>query len=475
MGHFDLSDDSSTSVVPALYESPSHPDFSFDFGKAIESYGKWKTGEKGGIEGAGSCDTEGMKAPQLALAIHDLSPKFGGSFKWGLAPPKVSIKLTATLNPHISFDGQVAAALNCELKFEKAKGFTLLNSLCDKVIGKLVRVGPVSLKCELSPFVSVGVHTSAATTLGFDATVHAGIKDNKPLFSVSDVATRNISQQVVPGTSVSASVGGDLGLTFGLKGGDPTGTAWLGLSVEVGAGPEFSVEPGSAAVALVFKLELTAEMELDLRFRDFGKKKTLATITTKFPLWHTTDTKFQTPAPPTPLDVGKLSLAAPPNWRAAVVPDNHQYGGFWVTTGKPCPDGQLTGGCPGVMVLDQSWITAASGASAPYRLDQPAALMDSQDQGFNCPPMPRLGTGGDKQPVLVKSAKEMVGGRSADYREWRIQCVPRSALMGGRPEDANENVSFVERSWYLPDAQVLIVDDWQNPSLPDILRNSTWK
>jgi hypothetical protein len=474
--HFDLDPTAATSIQPAFYQGPPKPEFSFDFGKAIELYAKWEAGEKGGIKAEGSCDSAGLKVPRLALAIHNLSPKFGGSFKWGLAPPKVSISLTATLNPQISFDGEVAAALKCELRFEKAKGFALLNQLCDKVIGKLVRVGPVSLRCKLSPHVSVKVETEAATTLGFDATLHGGVKNSRPAFGVSDIRTRNLAQQIIAGASHSATVGGELGLGFTLEGGDPTRTAWLGLTVEIGAGPEFTAQGKSASLALVFRLELTAQMELDLRFKNYGKKRTLATFGTKFPLWHSTDGKFQTPAPPRALQVGRLRLAAPPSWLSNVVPERYQRSGFWVTTGRACPGGESTGGCPGVMVLDQSWITGAGryGATAPYRLNQPAAWMDSQDEGFNCPPAPRLGAVGTQQPELLASRTEPVGGRPASYREWRIQCAPRTELMGGRPEDANQHASFVERSWYLPDEQVLIVDDWQTPALPAVLRSATW-
>jgi hypothetical protein len=463
-GHFDLADEP-VAITPALFRAPAQPLLSLDFGKLL-----------GGELTGGSCRVSAEKPPKLNLILDGLQPHFGGSFKWGLfRKPPVSIKIDATISPRIGFDAEISAAMSCAIERDKASGFRWLNTLCGKVIGKIAKIGPVSLRCKITPAVSLTLEVSNRTTFGLDATITGGIKDNKPRFGVSDVNTRNLSQEVFDGVEPTAKVSPALGLGIGLSGGDPSETAWLGLVLDLSAGPEFTAKAKSAALSLKFGVKLSAEAELDLRFKDFGAKKKLVELSLTFPLWHVDNGSFQRPAPPRTLRLGKISVNAPPTWRANVVPSNHQFSGFWVTTAKPCPDGQLLGGCAGFMVLDQHWINAESGASAKYQLDKPAAFMNAQDAGTNCPPLPRLGVFAENSPPrLLKSGQAMVGGHSAEYREWQITCGPRSEIMGGRPSDANLHVGFVERSWYLKDEQVLIVDDWKTPNLDKTLEKAVW-
>lgn len=59
-----------------------------------------------------------------------------------------------------------------------------------------------------------------------------------------------------------------------------------------------------------------------------------------------------------------------------------------------------------------------------------------------------------------------VGGRKATYSEWKVPC---SSING-----SSKTSSFIERTWWLPTDNMLIVDDWNTPGLYDVMKNATW-
>jgi hypothetical protein len=67
----------------------------------------------------------------------------------------------------------------------------------------------------------------------------------------------------------------------------------------------------------------------------------------------------------------------------------------------------------------------------------------------------------------ARSGFAQVGTKKAVYREWVIPC---NDLRTGAVK-----ASFVQRVWYLPQSQVLIVDEWSVPGLPEVLAGASWR
>ncbi|GAA4034236.1 hypothetical protein GCM10022247_69170 [Allokutzneria multivorans] len=280
-GRFRLADNGESLGFRPIAESPM---LSVNFGEMLAA------------KGTGRCSAGGARG---VMDVHNLRPKFGGDFDWGLFPPKAKIDVTATLNPKVTFQAEVAAAVECQVKVENSAGLKWLNNLCGKVVGRLVKVGPVSLKCKVKPFVGAEVRASTGTKMGFDATLHAGIKNSDETLTMSDPHGYTPVQRVVKGVDAKMSFQGKLGLEIGLYGGDPSGTAWLGLTLEASMGPELAIGSTSAEANLLFGLALNGEVELDARFKDWKRKMKIASIERKWPVWQTNDTaSFRKPPAP---------------------------------------------------------------------------------------------------------------------------------------------------------------------------------
>jgi tRNA A-37 threonylcarbamoyl transferase component Bud32 len=74
----------------------------------------------------------------------------------------------------------------------------------------------------------------------------------------------------------------------------------------------------------------------------------------------------------------------------------------------------------------------------------------------------------ETEATLIKRGLAPVGGRQAEYREWRVSCARII------PKYEKTNVTFVHRLWYLPQSKILIVDEWNTPGLDKILQKATW-
>ncbi len=68
----------------------------------------------------------------------------------------------------------------------------------------------------------------------------------------------------------------------------------------------------------------------------------------------------------------------------------------------------------------------------------------------------------------------LVGGRTAEYHEWRVPCHERTGTYK-YGIGAATGVVYTERTWYLPREKVLILDEWNTPGLASVLAKATWK
>ncbi|WP_086819416.1 hypothetical protein [Allokutzneria sp. NRRL B-24872] len=280
-GRFRLADNGESLGFRPIAEPPM---LSVNFGEMLAS------------KGTGRCAAGGTRG---VMDVHNLRPKFSGDFDWGLFPPKAKIDVTATLNPKVTFQAELAGAVECQVKVENTAGLKWLNNLCGKVVGRFVKVGPVSLKCKVRPFVGAEARATAGTKMGFDATLHAGIKNSDETLTMSDPHGYTPVQKVLKGVEAKMSFQAKLGLEVGLYGGDPSGTAWLGLTLEASMGPELAISSTSAEASLLFGLALNGEIELDARFKDWKRAMKIASIERKWPVWQSNDiTSFRKPPPP---------------------------------------------------------------------------------------------------------------------------------------------------------------------------------
>jgi len=52
------------------------------------------------------------------------------------------------------------------------------------------------------------------------------------------------------------------------------------------------------------------------------------------------------------------------------------------------------------------------------------------------------------------------------YEEWKLLC--QSPTNG-------KSVGFMQRTWWLPEQHILVVDNWQTKGLYEALKNATWQ
>ncbi|WP_344589421.1 hypothetical protein [Actinomadura vinacea] len=73
------------------------------------------------------------------------------------------------------------------------------------------------------------------------------------------------------------------------------------------------------------------------------------------------------------------------------------------------------------------------------------------------------------KPVSVqKQAQVSIGGRPAQYKEWRMECY------GGPAGTEKSGVYFTQRLWYLAARKLIIVDEFDTPNLSAILDQAKW-
>jgi hypothetical protein len=153
-----------------------------------------------------------------------------------------------------------------------------------------------------------------------------------------------------------------------------------------------------------------------------------------------------------------MTMTLRPEWTAEVDVDE----GANVVTGQPCIHSKLLGDqCPSFLVFGPDGIFHGY-EDGPYRLDQP---YHPGTDVSPCQTAPDDGLEGAQTLVLSGLAK--VGTKKANYREWRVTCVASS---GNKPVGK----PYVQRIWYLPKSQILVVDEWSTPGLAEALANARW-
>ncbi|MFC5746455.1 serine/threonine-protein kinase [Actinomadura rugatobispora] len=169
------------------------------------------------------------------------------------------------------------------------------------------------------------------------------------------------------------------------------------------------------------------------------------------------------PSPPSKrLNLGDFSITTPLTWRVTHIPGG--LGGYRIhLPGRCMPDESRNELCPEIWVFGRRSIDPPVGAGFErYRPDY--AWHPGTDPSHDCPPRPSLrAVSGER---LLKNSFVQVGDRTAEYREWRMQCADTRL----RPV----NVFFVQRLWYLPTSRILIVDEWNTPNLTQILARAQW-
>ncbi|GAB3964047.1 hypothetical protein GCM10029978_023640 [Actinoallomurus acanthiterrae] len=175
------------------------------------------------------------------------------------------------------------------------------------------------------------------------------------------------------------------------------------------------------------------------------------------------------------VSLGRFTIAAPTTWQRIAPTYNPDL--FDVRLpGKPTsgecvsvPSGDTS--CPGFSVAYDK-ATMFLGAR-PFDVDKPVGTQFTQDgDNRDCPGHPNLVIDQDGGGArLMAQGHKPIGGRSAAYRQWRIDCYQRS----GQGTGPAAGVSFTERVWYMSDPKVLIVDNWDTPDLEHILQKAVWK
>jgi hypothetical protein len=171
---------------------------------------------------------------------------------------------------------------------------------------------------------------------------------------------------------------------------------------------------------------------------------TLAPTTSAAPASSTTGASFR---------FRGMTLAVPDRWKLDTNSD-----GATVANGQACFHSDLLDRdvCPGFEVYGPDGIAHAY-EDRPYRLDEP---FHPGTDVSPCTTAPDDGLEGGH--TLVKDGFAKVGPKTAHYRAWRVTCVTSDGTQpAGKP--------YVQRIWYLPKSQILIVDEWSTAGLAEAL------
>ncbi|WET79749.1 serine/threonine-protein kinase [Amycolatopsis sp. QT-25] len=169
--------------------------------------------------------------------------------------------------------------------------------------------------------------------------------------------------------------------------------------------------------------------------------------------------KATSAAPParglTDLPVGALTLHLPDGWTAV------SQGLEKVIVAPGCPDPKKYFNCAYVLLTDNS---RESAEQPPYR---PGGFYRRSAGGRACNAAGRKDLRQEGDAVRSVSTTAPVGGETAAYEEWAIQCVPRGQT-GGSGE-----AQVTQRIWFLADRQIVVMDEWRTPGVEELLRTAT--
>jgi hypothetical protein len=168
---------------------------------------------------------------------------------------------------------------------------------------------------------------------------------------------------------------------------------------------------------------------------------------------------------PTTLQLGPLILRVPGTWHVTY---HDAYGDYTVSIGS-CAVNQLMGGedgsaCPSFSLIANAG-TSGEPAGTSYRL----GLVFSMSTGGTGCPARTTNTGWFRESPgtrLSSGYAPVTATKTADYTVWQIGCLPDD-----HPPPA---FYFQQRDWYLPESDILIVDEYSTPGLAQILATATW-
>ena len=166
----------------------------------------------------------------------------------------------------------------------------------------------------------------------------------------------------------------------------------------------------------------------------------------------------------TALQVGPLILRVPAAWHVTY----HDAQGDYTVSTTSCAGDDLIGAeggsaCPSFSLIENAG-TSGEPAGTGYR---PGSVYTRSTGATGCPARPTTGWFRDIPATPYSSGYAPVtAARTADYTVWQVGCLPDD-----RPPPA---FYFQQRDWYLPDSDILIIDEYATPGLAQILATATW-
>lgn len=165
-----------------------------------------------------------------------------------------------------------------------------------------------------------------------------------------------------------------------------------------------------------------------------------------------------------------MTIRVPQSWNEIEPegkPEGIEYDGKIISNGLSCVTVKFNSAtwreCPGFFI-DGPGEIAKAWENGPYEVQLP--YHPGTGVTF-CPGVSAYRS--DTQNVA--SGFKSIGDKKAIYREWRISCG--TSKTGSPPYKRVGRMT--QRIWYLPESQILILDEWNTPGLPEILANATWK
>jgi tRNA A-37 threonylcarbamoyl transferase component Bud32 len=182
-----------------------------------------------------------------------------------------------------------------------------------------------------------------------------------------------------------------------------------------------------------------------------------------------------TTATPTgvPITLSAFKIFAPAGWTARHLPGGGQN--YRVNLSAACkppsgaPDYGYNNSCPSFAVLDRRGLGWDDPVQLESRYRPGRVYIPANDTGHVCPPAPAKYHGA-AEPKLVRKGTAKVGGHAAGYYEWRLTCLVENAVGGLKPT----GITFVQKTWFLPQSTLLIIDEWNTPGLDKILEQAQW-
>ncbi|GAA2913674.1 hypothetical protein GCM10010517_80230 [Streptosporangium fragile] len=154
-----------------------------------------------------------------------------------------------------------------------------------------------------------------------------------------------------------------------------------------------------------------------------------------------------------------MSLVIPTSWQ--VYSDANRVKVITGSCAKPV-GGYFTPKCDAFWIFGPTVIKSGHEGFNPYTPDRPFyPASDVQ-------PCPLNGKYGQVLGKATATGLRQVGaGHKAYYRSWAGRCIVEG--------NGRQIATFNQREWYLPQSKILIVDQWNTPTLATALKYADWK